>query len=94
MAEFEILVQAEPNNKLYRTDLGYAHLSAGQLDEAVKQFEAAQPEGAPPSLDYGLVVAVVQKMSDPSKALSFVERFAIPGKDKDKLISHLKTLIP
>ena len=94
ITEFQTLVQAAPDNRLYRMDLGYAHLRAGQLDDALQQFEAAQPQGAAPSMDYGLVVAVVQKMSDPAKALSFVERFALPGKEKDKLVSHLKTLIP
>ena len=90
--EFRILVKAQPTNKTFLMDLGYAHLRSGQLAKAIKQFEAAQPEGAAPSLDYGLVVAVVQKMSDPAQALAFVERFAVQGEAKDKLVSHLKTL--
>ena len=90
--EFETLVKAQPTNKTFLMDLGYAHLRNGSLSKAVKQFEAAQPEGAAPSLDYGLVVAVVQKMSDPKQALAFVERFAVAGQAKDKLVAHLKTL--
>ena len=93
VAQFETLVQAAPTNKVYLMDLGYAHLRAGELTKAVQQFEAAQPVGTAPSMDYGLVVAVVQKMTDPAKALAFVERFAVPGKAKDKLMSHLQTLV-
>ena len=93
IAQLETIVKAAPTSKIYRTDLGYAHLKSGQLDKAVLEFEAAQPEGSAPSMDYGLVVAVVQKMTDPSKALAFVQRFAAPGKAKDKLVSHLQTLV-
>lgn len=90
--EFETLLKAQPTNKTVLMDLGYAHLRNGQLAKAIKQFERAQPEGLAPSLDYGLVVAVVQKMSDPNQALAFVERFAQSGPAKDKLVTHLKTL--
>jgi Flp pilus assembly protein TadD len=90
--EFETLLKAQPTNKTVLMDLGYAHLRNGQLAKAIKQFERAQPEGLAPSLDYGLVVAVVQKMSDPNQALTFVERFAKSGPAKDKLVTHLKTL--
>ena len=90
--EFEALVKALPSNKTFLMDLGYAHLRQGKLVKAIAQFEAVQPEGAAPSLDYELVVAVVQKMSDPKRALAFVERFAVAGPAKDKLVAHLKTL--
>ena len=94
IVEFDILVKAQPTNKLFLMDLGYTHLRSDNLELALKQFDAAQPQGSAPSLDYGLVVAVVQKMTDPMKAHAFVVRFAQPGAAKDKLLTHLKTLKP
>lgn len=90
--ELGTLVGHVPQEKMFQMDLAYAQLQHGDLDAALKQFEMLQPEGAAPSLDYSLVVAVVRKMSDPRQASAFVQRFAAPGSAKEKLLAHLKTL--